>query len=89
MVTGRPVQYLPHVLRRGVDPFTEVVQHDLEGIIAKLSQAPYDLVDGRSPWVKIKNREYTQGIGRHEHFDGFRGEKRFARRADHRIGKNA
>jgi bifunctional non-homologous end joining protein LigD len=65
------VQYLSHVARRGMDLFTEVVQRDLEGVVAKLRQAPYDLVDGRSPWVKIKNREYTQAVGRHEQFDGF------------------
>ena len=64
-----------------MDLFTEVVQRDLEGIVAKVKQAPYGLVDGRSPWVKIKNREYTQAVGRREQFDGFRGEKRFARRA--------
>ncbi len=75
------VQYLPHVPRRGVDLFTEVVQRDLEGVVAKLKQAPYDLVAGRSPWVKIKNREYTQAVGRHEQFDRFRVEKRVARRA--------
>jgi bifunctional non-homologous end joining protein LigD len=62
------VQYLPHVARRGVHLFTEVVQHDLEGVVAKLKQAPYGLVDGRSPWVKIKNREYTQAMDRHEQF---------------------
>ena len=75
------VQYLPHVPRRGVDLFTEVVQRDLEGVVAKLRQAPYGLVGGTSPWVKIKNREYSQAVGRHEQFDGFWGDKRLARRA--------
>jgi len=75
------VQYLPHLHRRGVDLFTEVVQRDLEGVVAKLKQAPYGLVGGTSPWVKIKNRDYSQAIGRHEQFDGLRGEKRLARRA--------
>jgi ATP-dependent DNA ligase len=31
-----------------VDLFTEVVQRDLEGIVAKLKQASYGFVDGRS-----------------------------------------
>jgi bifunctional non-homologous end joining protein LigD len=70
------IQYLPHVLRRGVDLFTEVVEHDLEGIVAKLRQAPYGLVDGRSPWIKIKNRAYTQAVGRHEQFEKFVGARR-------------
>ena len=56
------------------------VQRDLEGVVAKLKQAPYGLVGGRSPWVKIKNRKYSQAVGRHDQFDGFRGEKRLTRR---------
>ncbi len=64
-----------------MDLFTEVVQRDLEGIVAKFRQAPYDLVGSTSPWVKIKNPKYSQAVGRHEQFDGFRGEKRLARRA--------
>jgi len=72
------VQYLPHLHRRGVDLFAQVVQRDLEGVVAKLKQAPYGLVGGRSPWVKIKNREYTQAVERHEQFDGFRSEVRSA-----------
>jgi len=67
------VQCLPYVPRRGVDLFTEVVQRDLEGVVAKLKEAPYGLVGGRSPWVKIKNREYSQAVGRHEQFDWLRG----------------
>lgn len=73
-------QYLPHVHRRGVDLFNEVVQRDLEGVVAKLKQAPYGLVGGKSPWVKIKNREYSQAVGRHEQFDRLQSEKRLARR---------
>jgi len=69
------------VRRRGVDLFAQVVQGDLEGVVAKLRHALYNLADGRSPWVKIKNREYSQGVGRHEQFDGLRGRKRLARRA--------
>ena len=67
------LQFLPHVHRRGVDLFAQVVQRDLEGVVAKLRQAPYDLVGGTSPWVKIKNREYSQAVGRHEQFDWLRG----------------
>ena len=48
--------------------FEQAAPRDLEGVVAKLKQAPYGLVDGRSPWVKIKNREYTQAMGRHEQF---------------------
>ena len=64
-----------------MDLFAEVVQRDLEGVVAKLRQAPYGLLGGRSPWVKIKNREYSQAVGRHDQFDGLRGERRIAHRA--------
>src|SRR5947207_7196549 len=36
---GRPVFSALH--RRGVDLFAQVVQRDLEGVVAKLKQAPY------------------------------------------------
>ena len=53
---GPCLQFLPHVHRRAVDLFTEVVRRDLEGMVAKLRQAPYDLVGGMSPWVKWRRR---------------------------------
>jgi bifunctional non-homologous end joining protein LigD len=66
------VQYLDHFGERGADLFAAVVDRDLEGIVAKRKDAPYRLIGGRSPWVKIKNRAYSQVNGRHERFDSFR-----------------
>lgn len=56
------------VVARGVDLFAEVCARDLEGIVAKWAAAPYRVLDGRSPWVKVKNRDYRQMRDRHELF---------------------
>ena len=32
----------------------------MEGIVAKLAKSPYKSVNRRSPWIKIKNSNYTQ-----------------------------
>jgi len=39
---------------------------DLEGIVAKGVRAPYD--PQRTTWFKIRNREYSQIVGREELF---------------------
>ncbi len=57
-----------HVLERGVDLFRLACERDLEGIVAKQAQSPYGLIGDRSPWLKIKNRTYSQRAGRHEMF---------------------
>jgi bifunctional non-homologous end joining protein LigD len=62
------VHYLTHVRRRGADLFAAVTREDLEGIVAKPVGAPYALLGERSPWLKIKNREYSQARDRHEFF---------------------
>src|SRR5262249_55495016 len=62
------VQSPPHVPGRGVDLSAQAPQRDLGGVAAKLKQAPYGLVDGKSRWVKIKTPAYSQSVGRHEQF---------------------
>jgi bifunctional non-homologous end joining protein LigD len=62
------VIYLGHIARRGKQLFNAVVAADLEGIVAKPARSPYALVQGRSPWVKIKNPQYCQAEGRHDFF---------------------
>ena len=57
-----------HVLERGVDFFKLVCERDLEGVVAKLTQAPYAEIKGKTPWFKIKNPHYSQGAGRQEQF---------------------
>lgn len=63
---GHRVRYLGHVERRGTALFDEVCAHDMEGIVAKLKSGAYDPT--KSTWVKVKNREYSQGRDRWELF---------------------
>jgi ATP-dependent DNA ligase len=49
--------YVDAVAGRGVDLFAAACDHDLEGIVAKWSRAPYGLVPS---WIKIKNAAYSQ-----------------------------
>lgn len=48
--------------------FAEVCRLDLEGVVGKAVGAPYALVRGRVPWVKVLNPDYTQKRGRAEAF---------------------
>ena len=42
---------------------------DLEGIVAKPKHSPYEREPARTSWYKIKNRSYSQMVGRHELFE--------------------
>ena len=52
---------------RDVDLFKLACAQDLEGIVAKLADGRYDPDD--TTWVKIKNKAYSQAVGRAEFFD--------------------
>jgi ATP-dependent DNA ligase len=54
---------------RGVDLFRLACERDLEGIVAKLARSAYRTVGDRSPWMKIKNRDYSQTRDRWELFE--------------------
>jgi bifunctional non-homologous end joining protein LigD len=73
------VLYLDHIAERGCDLFRVACERDLEGIVGKWTGGRYQ-TDGRNTsWVKIKNREYSQAIGRSELFEARRpNEKRGA-----------
>jgi bifunctional non-homologous end joining protein LigD len=63
-----------HVVGRGVDFFRAVCERDCEGIVAKLAASPYRLLKGkRSPWIKVRNANYSQMDGR---FDAFAKRRR-------------
>jgi hypothetical protein len=48
--------------------FRLACEHDLEGVIAKWKRAPY--VQQKPPsWLKIRNRNYSQWVGREELFE--------------------
>ncbi len=62
--------YVDHIAQNGVDLFSAVCQQDLEGIVAKRADSVCD-PDAPS-WVKIKNRAYSQAVGRRERFEKMR-----------------
>jgi bifunctional non-homologous end joining protein LigD len=66
------VRYVGHLVGRGVDLFRLACERDLEGIVAKLARSAYRTAGDYSPWVKVKNREYSQARDRHELFDWFK-----------------
>jgi bifunctional non-homologous end joining protein LigD len=54
------VLFADHIEARGCDFYRLVCQRDLEGIVAKWKAAPYCPEVAPSPWIKIKNPEYSQ-----------------------------
>ncbi len=46
-----------------------VCELDLEGVVAKNRHAPYVTERDQSTWFKIRNREYSQMVGREELFE--------------------
>lgn len=65
---GSRLLYVDHVAGRGEDLFKLVCDADLEGVVAKWKLGRY-MADDRTSWVKIKNRNYTQIIGRDKIFE--------------------
>jgi len=47
--------------------FRLACDHDLEGVVAKRRADPYS--SEKSGWLKIRNRRYSQWIGRQELFE--------------------
>jgi hypothetical protein len=46
-----------------------VCQNDLEGIVAKWENGPYLTTESETSWIKVRNPNYTQIIGRDELFE--------------------
>lgn len=69
---GSRVLFSDHVAEHGEDLFRLACEHDLEGIVAKLKDAPYS-AELQTTWLKIRNREYSQWRGRAELFERERG----------------
>jgi hypothetical protein len=65
---GERLLYCDHVEQDGEGLFRLACEQDLEGIVAKNRFAPY-LTDRKTTWIKIRNREYSQWIGREELFE--------------------
>ena len=64
-----PLRFADHVERSGVQLFERVCKLDLEGIVAKYKFRPYGGADALSTWYKIRNRNYSQMVGRNELFE--------------------
>jgi ATP-dependent DNA ligase len=63
------MRYVEHVEQYGTTLFERVCKMDLEGIVAKHSFGNYVMERERTTWFKIKNRAYSQSVGREKLFD--------------------
>ncbi|MBV8475494.1 MAG: hypothetical protein JOZ36_02420 [Acidobacteria bacterium] len=61
------ILYADHIDASGVALFEKACELDLEGVVAKHKYAPYD--PEHPSWFKIRNRSYSQWIGREQLFD--------------------
>ncbi|HYH00331.1 MAG TPA: hypothetical protein VD837_14455, partial [Terriglobales bacterium] len=66
--SGERLLYCDHVEGDGEGLFRLACEHDLEGIVAKYKGSPY-LQEAKPTWFKIRNRCYSQWIGREELFE--------------------
>jgi ATP-dependent DNA ligase len=60
---------MPIACRRPRFVFEQACKLDLEGIVAKPKRAIYQPDTRKSPWIKIKNPNYSQKEGRQELFE--------------------
>jgi len=66
---SRSVLYANHVPVRGRELFGAVCEADLEGIVAKWKDAPYNPAAPPLSWIKVKNPDYSQARDRAELFE--------------------
>lgn len=62
------ILYVDHTRGAGSELYQLVRQLDLEGIVAKRADSPYDDSPPRRDWIKIKNPSYSQIEGREDLF---------------------
>jgi bifunctional non-homologous end joining protein LigD len=60
--------YADSVARRGTALYRIACEQDLEGIVAKWRHGPYS-AEPPASWLKIKNPNYSQAVGRAERFE--------------------
>ena len=68
---GERLLYCDHIDRDGEGLFRLACENDLEGIVAKRKGDPY--LPDHAKWVKIRNHDYSQWVGREELFERERG----------------
>jgi len=67
--TDSQLRYEDHVEGSGIALFQRLCRLDLEGIVAKYKFSPYGGEDSLGTWYKIRNRDYSQMIGREKLFE--------------------
>src|SRR5581483_5447207 len=60
--------YCDHIENHGERLFQFACEQDLEGIVAKPKNSPYQFTENQTYWLKLKNPEYTQALGRDDLF---------------------
>jgi bifunctional non-homologous end joining protein LigD len=65
---GERLLYCDHIEVDGEGLFRLACEHDVEGVVAKHRNAPY-LTHGKPTWFEIRNRNYSQWVGREELFE--------------------
>ena len=66
--------YLDHIEGEGIDLYDIGCGLNLEGVVCKPKTSVYrTLSNGKAPWIKVKNPDYSQAVGRAELFNGRRG----------------
>jgi bifunctional non-homologous end joining protein LigD len=65
---GERLLYCDHIEGDGEGLFRLACENDLEGVVAKHRNSPY-LPDRETTWFKIRNRSYSQWVGREELFE--------------------
>jgi ATP-dependent DNA ligase len=66
------LRYVDHVRERGFDLFDLACAHDTEGVVAKWTRGRYSRDGVTTSWLKVKNENYTQSVGRPQLFDARR-----------------
>jgi bifunctional non-homologous end joining protein LigD len=64
---GERLLYCDHIEVAGEEFFQVACESDLEGVVAKHKGEPY--LPEHATWYKIRNRDYSQWIGREELFE--------------------
>ena len=62
------LHFVDHIDGEGKRLFDLICERDMEGIIAKPMVSPYRELNGKTPWIKIKNPDYSQAEGRGDLF---------------------
>ena len=65
---GERLPFCDHVEEDGEGLFRLACEQDLEGMVAKHQYAPY-LPERETTWFKVRNRSYSQWVGREELFE--------------------